>query len=119
MISIHAPDEGATDFMESVNSGLVFQSTLPMRERHGVGLTGASTDWISIHAPDEGATGQGVSPCKLFSEFQSTLPMRERQLRVDRLTGEILISIHAPDEGATTSGENMQVECLYFNPRSR
>ena len=99
-ISIHAPAEGATASDEyDFTTMIVFQSTLPRRERlhqsaiNGYGLSisihapaEGATDpelalafhqSISIHAPAEGATSVMLHPPS-FTVFQSTLPRRER-----------------------------------------
>ena len=102
MISIHAPAKGATaDGCEKV-CGVVFQSTLPRRERRRTGAKRCAA-WISIHAPAKGATHSGIGAASIIAisihapakgatclnrgsswshrTFQSTLPRRERQSR--------------------------------------
>ena len=139
IISIHAPAKGATASGTVTGTNLLFQSTLPRRERrhidHIKGVTEdfnprsrEGSDWykcskcggklISIHAPAKGATY--VIRRYFFQPlFQSTLPRRERQ-RI-RYTGfKVLpISIHAPAKGATFGGIDYRITILNFNPRSR
>ena len=79
-ISIHAPAEGATACIYTMEWGFP----------------------ISIHAPAEGATicpyFRSISLCT----FQSTLPRRERHAFITSVDYVNNISIHAPAEGATT-----------------
>ena len=98
-ISIHAPAKGATFLSTSVLNKLIFQSTLPRRERlwsvvkavrevlfqstlprrerRTCPCTRYSWQRISIHAPAKGATRTGTA-CPYCYLFQSTLPRRER-----------------------------------------
>ena len=102
---------------------MLFQSTLPRRERLERKLHNKQTDIISIHAPAKGATSRPTS-ISSTAAFQSTLPRRERPAaatgggtggrnfnprsregsdvahHVHRLDG-LDISIHAPAKGAT------------------
>ena len=104
-ISIHAPAKGATDYCGAEEDFLLFQSTLPRRERHNS---------HNSHPPTQ--------------QFQSTLPRRERR-RFAEIEGVAvyfnprsregsdifyhdnklfqLISIHAPAKGATLSRRTM------------
>ena len=77
-ISIHAPAKGATQLRHLFFGILVFQSTLPRRERHAQALRVPSLYPISIHAPAKGAT-------EAYTKLR----------RYDN------ISIHAPAKGAT------------------
>ena len=76
-ISIHAPTKGATFFFIVFIKFLLFQSTLPRRERRYTLAVDRRFKRISIHAPTKGAT-----QIARFEEekllFQSTLPRRER-----------------------------------------
>ena len=56
-ISIHAPAKGAT-WMRKVltTTGLIFQSTLPRRERHSGFFAHISQRFLPLHAPAKGAT---------------------------------------------------------------
>ena len=56
---------------------MLFQSTLPRRERLERKLHNKQTDIISIHAPAKGATSRPTS-ISSTAAFQSTLPRRER-----------------------------------------
>ena len=79
-----------------MDARLVFQSTLPRRERRaGIYSTGNYIR-VSIHAPAKGATA-AVSPNR----------------RPDR------VSIHAPAKGATVGMEKGFLLYTSFNPRSR
>ena len=138
-ISIHAPAKGATQNALPVLPLLLFQSTLPRRERHyacpecGCSISisihapakGATTKTdkdefplnISIHAPAKGATWKRQK-CRSPREFQSTLPRRERLIsriwfkRISRFQSTL---------------PRRERRCLridtnsfnYFNPRSR
>ena len=122
MISIHAPAKGATRNKMRFQSGNLFQSTLPRRERPSAHARTQQLIKISIHAPAKGATIN----CPfgfLIVEFQSTLPRRERPGVGYKTNWDILfqstlprrerpqffflvpelqqISIHAPAKGAT------------------
>ena len=96
-ISIHAPAKGATAKRKIIIVFILFQSTLPRRERHKSFAIVATAIRISIHAPAKGAT------------VQHTL---------ERLKSQI-ISIHAPAKGATFEPLPFFVSHCYFNPRSR
>ena len=99
-ISIHAPAKGATiPALLLVSNPILFQSTLPRRERHENHQQGfhhrhfnprsrEGSDHllfqlvrhliISIHAPAKGATTE-TFPVLFYWVFQSTLPRRERR----------------------------------------
>ena len=122
-ISIHAPAKGATRELRDADEWeVLFQSTLPRRERLERKLHNKQTDIISIHAPAKGATSRptSISSTAAFqstlprrerritssfsshrARFQSTLPRRERPLARPRLAVRTVISIHAPAKGAT------------------
>ena len=55
-ISIHAPAKGATLTTDLLSGWMIFQSTLPRRERLGGCLPCQHSCGISIHAPAKGAT---------------------------------------------------------------
>ena len=78
MISIHAPTQGATGDKVLNALALIFQSTLPRKER-----LECSTMQIK------------------HSIFQSTLPRKERQYMSKITERAVEISIHAPTQGAT------------------
>ena len=77
-ISIHAPAKGATSLASALLVAVIFQSTLPRRERRRTGL--------------KSIPGR---------QFQSTLPRRERHNSLIKYRLDALISIHAPAKGAT------------------
>ena len=81
-ISIHAPTRGATRFIDALNDGLIFQSTLPRGERLLLAKFLSVVCEISIHAPTRGAT-----------------------LTADQVQQIQRISIHAPTRGATCANE--------------
>ena len=78
VISIHAPTKGATVKRRIFTWILIFQSTLPRRERQSPFLQLPLINFISIHAPTKGAT----LIYHTLHRFES-------------------ISIHAPTKGAT------------------
>ena len=105
-ISIHTPTKGATcmgfissfpifDFNPHSHEGsdlrvqvttseqLLFQSTLPRRERQFKRQIQSDFCSISIHTPTKGATNVKVWEWQKSFQFQSTLPRRERLLSVD------------------------------------
>ena len=96
-ISIHAPAKGATRELRDADEWeVLFQSTLPRRERLERKLHNKQTDIISIHAPAKGATDY------FFIQLAQSK-----------------ISIHAPAKGATAcSAAACGADC-HFNPRSR
>ena len=77
-VSIHAPAQGATPGRPHESRCILFQSTLPHRERHDIRREHRQIELVSIHAPAQGATGSMLSP----SAFRR-------------------VSIHAPAQGAT------------------
>ena len=116
-ISIHAPAKGATLESDTYHNEMVFQSTLPRRERQVQSLN-----------------------VSLLLRFQSTLPRRERlpilcwsahtanfnprsregsDKFIDCDSNFFNISIHAPAKGATTLRLLSFLIFYHFNPRSR
>ena len=75
---------------------VIFQSTLPRRERLALDQKISVPILISIHAPAKGAT-----------------------VSIGRTTFDQIISIHAPAKGATVSWTFVSAFCNNFNPRSR
>ena len=75
---------------------LIFQSTLPRRERPQARADREQLSDISIHAPAKGATA-----------------------KAEYLTRTFDISIHAPAKGATISRLPASFFLIHFNPRSR
>ena len=125
IISIHAPTKGAThselacqmlrtdfnprshegsDYIYAEDAGmdLLFQSTLPRRERQQARVHTDHRTNISIHAPTKGATFR--FPFHVFPSFNFNPRSHEGsdmlQSYIDRM---IDISIHAPTKGATRS----------------
>ena len=78
IVSIHAPAKGATSLYPILSSLLMFQSTLPRRERLNLLILCYHQTSVSIHAPAKGATSNQVTDTCF------------RQ-----------VSIHAPAKGAT------------------
>ena len=68
--------------VSELHAHIGFQSTLPRRERHSVHGIYCTLYNVSIHAPTKGAT-----PVKVYIyndwRFQSTLPRRERPFPAD------------------------------------
>ena len=100
-ISIHAPAKGATRELRDADEWeVLFQSTLPRRERLERKLHNKQTDIISIHAPAKGATYSrsfGRPPDNISIHAPAKGATRQ-------IPGQIVqhsISIHAPAKGAT------------------
>ena len=82
--------------MRSIRFGLlIFQSTLPRRERQSSGINAISKSPISIHTPTKGAT-----------------------LPVIKYAGCETISIHTPTKGATHTHHCFFARWINFNPHS-
>ena len=94
VISIHAPTKGATNNVSDEIDQIIFQSTLPRRERLFRLVNFFLDRIISIHAPTKGAT--------------------RSEIMADYIT---VISIHAPTKGATATQERKATQ-ENFNPRS-
>ena len=140
IISIHAPAKGATPRPLKLSSILLFQSTLPRRERRLVIEKSSATFTFQSTLPrrerqDFGerwhpvAKFQSTLPRRerqskfvqspLYFKFQSTLPRRERRERISDSLVCKFISIHAPAKGATLLSSVDHYLKHYFNPRSR
>ena len=93
--------EGATPDSRAEVVTIVFQSTLPRRERRQTLLPARSDGVISIHAPAKGAT----KPLRKKAEEVEISIHAPRRSDVGRCNLERLtaISIHAPAKGATSS----------------
>ena len=124
-ISIHAPAKGATlQLQQTMRRLSSFQSTLPRRERHDIGLPCSLEAVISIHAPAKGATKAGKILLQRFKNFNPRSREGSDKLELDAgvFTGHYFnprsregsdpthwlkefidnkISIHAPAKGAT------------------
>ena len=139
-ISIHAPAKGATSRISCHLKPVLFQSTLPRRER----LHGRRHDQQRTYFNPRSREGSDwLSRCDgLYRrKFQSTLPRRERHVtelqnvttmtfqstlpRRERLSWSMFptlyakISIHAPAKGATRFFKTCYCTITNFNPRSR
>ena len=96
LISIHAPAKGATLFFYPRGFLLLFQSTLPRRERLNI------DDDIRSAANFNPRSREGSDkPYDVYSP------------------GAIIISIHAPAKGATSFNSFNLCALVDFNPRSR
>ena len=118
-ISIHAPVQGATKLIPSRDQPLVFQSTLPCRERHPRLFSRFQNQ---KHFNPRSRAGSDVAYYFQFifiSIFQSTLPCRERQAPTVMVGRCNFISIHAPVQGATEIQSAHGRNICHFNPRSR
>ena len=100
MISIHAPAKGATIGWWVVAMLIVFQSTLPRRERRYKDARRFSPSKISIHAPAKGATAMTEPQQKDF-EISIHAPAKGATQLEAWIKQLIKISIHAPAKGAT------------------
>ena len=141
-ISIHAPAKGATRELRDADEWeVLFQSTLPRRERLERKLHNKQTDIISIHAPAKGATSRPTSisstaafqstlprrerpptqatPTARHDTFQSTLPRRERPTikRSAKLNQSFQSTLPRRERRVCACG--VRVLAFYFNPRSR
>ena len=95
-ISIHAPAKGATTFKVDTSVPVVFQSTLPRRERPGLGRRRL---WLGNFNP------RSREGSDILADALGILT--------------VTISIHAPAKGATLSAVLNGRRNFYFNPRSR
>ena len=78
-----------------------FQSTLPRRERHrSMQITVRSTEDFNPRSR-EGSDLTALQNMLDMSQFQSTLPRRERPHHRRQRRAFVCISIHAPAKGAT------------------
>ena len=138
-ISIHAPAKGATITGCVLQPIMIFQSTLPRRERLITAeIDGDYRKFQSTLPRRERRSRTGTF--KHGKRFQSTLPRRERQHpfqnarflfdfnprsregsdeRPENKKTTYEISIHAPAKGATKPNEYLGGRERNFNPRSR
>ncbi len=77
-VSIHAPTQGATFFIDLYQGKIVFQSTRPRRARHDFHFRYSPGNRVSIHAPTQGATRGNITVPFPVILFQSTRPRRAR-----------------------------------------
>ena len=99
-------------------SGMLFQSTRPLRGAtyfHRLSRVGLQ---ISIHAPLAGR--DPFRPCLFFPlfVFQSTRPLRGATVSVARLGDRLIISIHAPLAGRDVLPPPLPCGPPDFNPRA-
>ena len=142
MMNFNPRSREGSDITESVlkKYPMLFQSTLPRRERPEPNLALVTAAIISIHAPAKGATYSAEEAIKVIeisihapakgatiytgglakvTLFQSTLPRRERPDLHTSKAQVVTISIHAPAKGATVRERSDGKGNSYFNPRSR
>ena len=117
-ISIHAPAKGATTSFRQQKYCLIFQSTLPRRERPGC-IDNTSTYKDFNPRSREGSDGEEPDIVLFRIAFQSTLPRRERPypLRVPRPFGAFQSTL--PRRERRIVPIRSRIFCFYFNPRSR
>ena len=139
LISIHAPAKGATIFDRFFINAILFQSTLPRRERPFILPEFCYFLYFNPRSR-EGSDECVASHNSSRILFQSTLPRRERPFTITSNPSTSPISIHAPAKGATrafallpgflgfqsTLPRRERPECYgncnvckNFNPRSR
>ena len=117
VISIHAPQWGATAMSRQALQRMKFQSTHPSGVRPGSNRRLAYLVLISIHAPQWGATMPWPSILPTTA-FQSTHPSGVRLDAGDGTGHVLVISIHAPQWGATSWLSKIVVAFINFNPRT-
>ena len=102
-ISIHTPQWGATTTSSSATAApRRFQSTHPSGVRLDPACVAGSFHFISIHAPQWGATWSARPKRRVCESFQSTHPSGVRRSGLRGRGGFVEISIHAPQWGATS-----------------
>ena len=103
IISIHAPAKGATRELRDADEWeVLFQSTLPRRERLERTLHHKQTDIISIHAPAKGATAAFDQDRRGQWYFNPRSREGSDQRPQQAAAQGAEISIHAPAKGATS-----------------
>ena len=139
-ISIHAPAQGATAPFVSLDIAILFQPTLPHRERlqrienaleaygfqptlpHRERLCGGTllffAQYISTHAPAQGAT-QSTKLIRGQTKFQPTLPHRERRKHINNKQKLLTFQPTLPHRERPNRSYNGFQIYRYFNPRSR
>ena len=105
MISIHAPQWGATlaEFGDA-GRGLDFNPRTPVGCDRTTRDTQAGYPLISIHAPQWGATDSTFQCSGLTGDFNPRTPVGCDDERCQRLE-YVAISIHAPQWGATVGAD--------------
>ena len=102
----------------NASTKILFQSTLPRRERRGNDRTLVLWWTISIHAPAKGATEFGrrlkaVIRISIHAPAKGATPSGDCRYTIRS------ISIHAPAKGATRLAAKKALASSNFNPRSR
>ena len=117
LISIHAPQWGATSGYDAQVSGSIISIHAP--QWGATPLLGfLRFDFgISIHAPQWGATPAISAKCAEI-QFQSTHPSGVRRTGQQQLPRVRRISIHAPQWGATVTPSLSFRSSMDFNPRT-
>ena len=119
MVSIHAPERGATTHHTPRYKNIIVSIHAPERGATIRLYYGETQISVSIHAPERGATNQ-IAVSWPREKFQSTLPNGERLNAKRGFPWEAnpWVSIHAPERGAT-SWPHWSYQTACFNPRSR
>ena len=137
-VSIHAPTQGATLFWAKYGNIILFQSTLPRRERRDLQpwilqircfnpRSHAGSDWLHLlmlHHPRSfnPRSHAGSDHAVLYSlnnifEFQSTLPRRERLRYTNILNAIIMFQSTLPRRERLIDNIKLKLDDG-FNPRS-
>ncbi len=98
---------------------VLFQSTLPRRERQQLLTKIAEVNGISIHAPAKGATSGRNRRRHRGPKFQSTLPRRERRRASCPSPRRSRYFNPRSREGSDAAGLHTAAPVRHFNPRSR
>ena len=139
-ISTHAPAQGATLGWATLPWPVIFQPTLPHRERPFSRRKDARESVISTHAPAQGATyanqrngrpkristhapAQGATLFSVWwtrlAEISTHAPAQGATAEKKKVQAELHISTHAPAQGATCRKNGVGITFSNFNPRSR
>ena len=94
-ISIHAPAKGATHKHFTINLSILFQSTLPRRERPNISQTGEFRMYFNPRSR-EGSDGASRISRHDQAQFQSTLPRRERREKMKSRTSLMIFQSTLP-----------------------
>ena len=97
---------------------MLFQSTLPRRERLTAAQTALNVAIFQSTLPRR-ERQRSATPAAFAVGFQSTLPRRERLHQSLFTASDAAISIHAPAKGATAPTFPWRKLPTNFNPRSR
>ena len=100
-----------------MQGSILFQSTLPRRERRRANQYQKGECIFQSTLPRRERLGNcKAENCPL--KFQSTLPRRERRTKSRTKSRRSTISIHTPTKGATTTTSKGTQVKSYFNPHS-